>query len=313
MAVEIISFVLAILLLMFANYTEKNKGARNITKGILILIVLLVLLGGVASVEFPELMSSSGINAINYGYGTIITAFISFLIFIKAVRIWISKLIPIDPENWLHGTALVFAILLVGISLTTAISVNVVEFSKSSGIDSSGVIMQDVLFVLVSIFGVGWLTRRKLKDSLERLGIVKPSMKDIGWAVVYTAMLFLIVMIVGLISLMFNPSSAILDAEGDPTVEILGTITIATALLFALGAGVGEEILFRGAMQPRFGIIFTSIIFAAMHIQYLDFVSMGTLFLISVVLGYERKMVNTTAAIITHFLYDLVLLLMVAL
>jgi hypothetical protein len=85
-----------------------------------------------------------------------------------------------------------------------------------------------------------------------------------------------------------------------------------TAILFALGAGIGEEILFRGAMQPRFGIILSSIIFAVMHIQYFDIVSMGTLFLISATLGYERKMTNTTAAIITHTLYDLVLLLMVA-
>jgi hypothetical protein len=299
----------AILLLVLANYSEKKKEYRIITRIFLFLFVILLMLEGLISSQ----VSLEEINTINYGYGTALTAIISLFIFIRPIRIWISRLIDIDPENWLHATALVFAILLAGTSLATAISVDVIAFSQSSGVGGSTVLIQDALLVLASFLGVGWLSRKKLKQCLKRLGIVKPSIKDLAWSVVFTGLLFLIVITIGMMSLLLSPESSVLETQEDPTVQILGSITILSALLFALGAGIGEEILFRGAIQPRFGIILTSIIFAVMHIQYLDIISMSTLFLISVSLGYERKITNTTAAIITHTLYDLILLLMVAL
>ena len=40
------------------------------------------------------------------------------------------------------------------------------------------------------------------------------------------------------------------------------------ALLVGVGAGLGEETLFRGAVQPRLGIAATSVLFASMHVQY---------------------------------------------
>jgi len=49
--------------------------------------------------------------------------------------------------------------------------------------------------------------------------------------------------------------------------NLLGRFKLNTSeiILVSLCAGVGEEILFRGALQPIFGILITSIIFVAIH------------------------------------------------
>ena len=39
-------------------------------------------------------------------------------------------------------------------------------------------------------------------------------------------------------------------------------------LTLGLAAGIGEETLFRGALQPRFGLLITSLLFALLHSQY---------------------------------------------
>jgi membrane protease YdiL (CAAX protease family) len=78
-------------------------------------------------------------------------------------------------------------------------------------------------------------------------------------------------------------------------------------------AGVGEEIFFRGAMQPLVGVIWTAIIFVAIHGYYSYkefkvniFATFLTLFIIF--LGWGAREFGIWHAIAGHFAYDLVLL-----
>jgi membrane protease YdiL (CAAX protease family) len=57
---------------------------------------------------------------------------------------------------------------------------------------------------------------------------------------------------------------------------------VGTALLLGVSAGVGEEVLVRGALQPRTGLFWASLLFAAAHVQ------------------------NTTTAIVVHGVYDVI-------
>ena len=56
-------------------------------------------------------------------------------------------------------------------------------------------------------------------------------------------------------------------------------------LVLAAAAGLSEELLFRGALQPIFGIVPTSLIFAVSHVQYGLSPATLTVFLLSVILG----------------------------
>ena len=81
-------------------------------------------------------------------------------------------------------------------------------------------------------------------------------------------------------------------------------------LLIGVGAAVGEETLFRGAVQPALGITLTSLLFASMHTQYGPSIILVHIFLLSVGLGLLRKYANTTLAFITHATYNFTLVLL---
>lgn len=79
-------------------------------------------------------------------------------------------------------------------------------------------------------------------------------------------------------------------------------------------AGTGEELLFRGTIQPLIGIWLTSILFIAIH-GYISIKSAGhVLFMVlllglSVMLGFIFEYSGIFAAMTAHAVYDLIMLL----
>lgn len=109
-----------------------------------------------------------------------------------------------------------------------------------------------------------------------------------------------------------------------PVSEILSDFTIFKALSKAnfsffdnaqisFFAGAGEELLFRGAIQPLLGNTLTSIIFIAIH-GYFKFKSPGhilfgvMMFGLSFMLGFLFEHVGLFSAMIAHSAYDLIML-----
>ena len=91
-------------------------------------------------------------------------------------------------------------------------------------------------------------------------------------------------------------------------------ITIWRAIYLSVCAGVGEEIFFRGAVQPLLGITLTAVFFVAIHgyFSLKDWkVSFFALLLTGfiMVLGWAAKELSLWHAIAGHFSYDLVLLI----
>jgi membrane protease YdiL (CAAX protease family) len=78
-------------------------------------------------------------------------------------------------------------------------------------------------------------------------------------------------------------------------------------------AGLGEELLFRGTIQPLIGIWLTSVIFIAIH-GYISIKSGGhvlfTLLLLglSIVLGFLFELSGIIAAMTAHAVYDFIML-----
>ncbi len=79
-------------------------------------------------------------------------------------------------------------------------------------------------------------------------------------------------------------------------------------------AGAGEEVLFRGAIQPLLGNTLTSIIFIGIH-GYFKFKSPAHIFFgvmmfaLSFMLGFLADHIGLVAAMTAHALYDLVMLM----
>ena len=85
-------------------------------------------------------------------------------------------------------------------------------------------------------------------------------------------------------------------------------------LWIALAAGFGEELLFRGALQPLVGIWVTSALFVVAHVRAYRFNELSTrvllqaagLFAVSLVLGGVRQYVGLAAVMIVHAAMDIV-------
>jgi len=85
-------------------------------------------------------------------------------------------------------------------------------------------------------------------------------------------------------------------------------------LWISLSAGIGEEILFRGALQPILGIWWTSFIFTVAHFWSGQFQSMNwqkliyaaSVFVTGLLLGYVFSEIGLIAAMVTHATVDVV-------
>ena len=96
--------------------------------------------------------------------------------------------------------------------------------------------------------------------------------------------------------------------------QLLGDFdTVWEWFMLALAAAIGEELLFRGALQPVFGLWPTALLFAVAHIQYGITPATAFLFVVGIVLGYLRRRYNTGVAMFVHFGYDFALGMLVLL
>jgi len=89
-------------------------------------------------------------------------------------------------------------------------------------------------------------------------------------------------------------------------------INLATIIFVSICAGVGEEILFRGVLQPFFGIWITAILFVAIH-GYLNpkdwRLSIYGIYmtLIIAIVGLFAQIFGLTSAMIAHAVIDVIL------
>lgn len=163
-------------------------------------------------------------------------------------------------------------------------------------------------FVVVALAGVGLGVQRDFRETLHRLGYGSISLAHLGMVVIFVAAALALSVAADALFSALQPdlyrtvgdlSQSLFDPAG------LGpTSAIVFSLLIGFGAALGEETLFRGAVQPRLGLILTSILFASLHIQYGPSVLLGYVFLLSVGLGLLRRYINTTASFIAHAAYN---------
>jgi hypothetical protein len=157
-------------------------------------------------------------------------------------------------------------------------------------------------YVVLAFASVGFTVRRDGRGSLDRLGLTALRPAD---GLTVTA---------GVVALwLFNVGSEWIEQRAFPglwagdqhfTAALAGAMGPGLMLLLSLSAGIGEEITLRGALQPKLGIALTSLLFAALHVQY-SWYGMLSILVFGLLLGVIRKRSGTTAAILVHSLYNL--------
>jgi membrane protease YdiL (CAAX protease family) len=83
----------------------------------------------------------------------------------------------------------------------------------------------------------------------------------------------------------------------------------AGAVLIGVTAGIGEEMVVRGLLQPRIGLIGSNLAFTAFHALQYGPDGLLSVFLIGLALGVIRSKSNTTTSAIVHGVYDFTLVM----
>jgi membrane protease YdiL (CAAX protease family) len=104
----------------------------------------------------------------------------------------------------------------------------------------------------------------------------------------------------------------ILDAVQESYTLQLGRykLTLQEIIFLSFCAGVGEELLFRGMIQPWLGIFFTAFLFIGLH-GYLNVKSSAHLVFgillwgMGIVLGLLSANCGLLSAILAHMIYDI--------
>jgi membrane protease YdiL (CAAX protease family) len=165
---------------------------------------------------------------------------------------------------------------------------------------------QAVLQVVIALLGVGLALRRTLSGVLERLALRLPTSADLVWGV-GVGFLFIVLMFVfsALWAALTTPE---VFTEQTQAVSQLNAAfaTLPLAFVVALSAAVGEEIWIRGALQPVFGIVLTSVFFTVLHTQVALTPATLLIFALSLGLGWLRQRYSTTTAIVAHFVYNFI-------
>ena len=263
--------------------------------------------------EFTSFLVELEIPAIDLdtaGWLLMAIAIWSILFCLRPVRRLLARLLPLDPQSPVHTLALILTGYLVGNTLFS-LTQDVVAELVSTGVivTIADIVLQQLAFVLVAFVGAGYLTRRNLKQISLRLGLVRPDASQLLLGLASIGILLTLQWAIGIVWLLVDPEQAEFFGELNDAL-LSGLDSFGEWFILALASGMGEEILFRGALQPVFGIVFTSILFAIVHVQYgLTPITLAV-FLLGLILGILRKRTNTTVTIFVHFGYNFILGLM---
>ena len=220
------------------------------------------------------------------------------------VRRAITRVLPLDPDSPVGLLALVAVILIVGVQANYQASHDALAaVGAAAQLQPIDVVAQEIPIFLIALLGVGLFTRRSLPETLDRLGIVRPTAWQICAALAVAGLFVALSQGAEYLQLKLDPALAhrLSQATSHYYAGITGLFGIAA---IALAPGIAEETFFRGALQPRLGILLAALAFAAIHTQYALTVDTLLVFTLGCGLGLVRRQLNTTAAIVSHASYN---------
>lgn len=251
-------------------------------------------------------------------------ALVCMLCFTPQVRAWLAAFIPMDPGNFVHAYAVA-----AGIALTGIACLNLIPFREPllyavldditldlENLDSTwrmnATMVSTILWCIPAVLlAVGLGQSRSLGQALQRLGLQRPTRKS--WSIGASAGLLAVGLGLGLGFLVetiwtrFNLPTT----DFEQFSQLAGLpVHLSGMLLLALSAGITEELLVRGVLQPRLGILLSNAMFAAAHAFQYTTDGLTVVLLLGFAFGFLRLRYGLLPAIVAHALYDLLLLML---
>lgn len=233
--------------------------------------------------------------------GLLSGAAVTVLVAPRAIREALMPPLGLDPASPVHAVVLVSGV------ATLASSVMLFhELRDEAAVKVPFYATDSVVAVVtdgaLALAGVGFLLTRGVRAVRARLDLRPLGARHAAWAL--AAALTFHVVVVGLewTESMLLPEVHELEDRFD--YEFVGIPPLLGAVLVSVAAGVGEELLFRGALQPRVGVVASAALFAALHVQY-QVPGILMIFAVGLALGILKQRTSTTFTVLVHVFYDL--------
>jgi membrane protease YdiL (CAAX protease family) len=200
--------------------------------------------------------------------------------------------------------------LLVLIKKDFAFSADVLEGARDSASLLRGETYSLTWNLLAATLAVGFGVRRNWRECLERLGLVRLSPRQIGLALGLTALVFVLSEGVDFVANHFWSLYAWPTTEGKAFYDMFKALSSPVgAIVIGVTAGLGEEVLVRGMLQPRLGILLSNLFFTALHAYQYNWDSLLWMFVFGLALGLIRKRTSTSVCAIVHGGFDFVVIM----
>jgi membrane protease YdiL (CAAX protease family) len=242
------------------------------------------------------------------------------VLLVRPVRLALARLFPLEPDVFRHWLGLVALFWLVAIPLAL-LALLAGRPPLEALAAQAGAEALEQPSALELLYGLGWTLvlslvaagfpqARTLGAALARLGLTWP-----GWRWLAVGIVLSVAM-VPLFDVVDRAASAIVAGFGLATTpsswieRLFGrSVGIGGVVVAALAAGLGEEVVWRGLVQPRYGLLAAALGFSAMHGFQYGPDGLLSVFVSGLVLGLVRRWRNTTVAAVVHAGYDFWLLL----
>lgn len=313
-------FIPILMLVVLANLGQLYRWARWLTYGALLAMAGVTLAAGIGALWYrgplPDDLLPAGLelNLTGVGRWLVLGGVLALAPVAAALIARLAKrplrLGHVDWDQPLPLTAVVLAILFTALNLAQSALIGSSE-ELAAGAPQLGLAelgAQSVAFVMLGVLGVGFGIRRSGRATLARLGIRAVALPGdvVAVAAATFGMLTMSVLVGGILAVVAPESVANATALNK---LIIGAVsTPAGAILLGLFSGIGEEVLYRGALQPAFGLWGASLLFALHHVQYLNY-ALVVVFLLGLALGFIRNRYGTTVAAGVHAAYNTILIL----
>ncbi|MFZ0215296.1 MAG: CPBP family intramembrane glutamic endopeptidase [Candidatus Dormiibacterota bacterium] len=248
-------------------------------------------------------LASAGSNA-GYGVGLAAGGTAMASLALAPVRARVARFWPIERSSVLDATALGFTFVIAASQAGLQLGGNVLaQVASSTAVSPSDLVLNELPFLLAALLGVGIFMRRGPGAALTRLGLVRPRWWHVCLGLACAGGFYLFSLGADTVQQVLTPGTA--ARVGAATGKLYGGIGTPLGITtIALAAGICEETLFRGALQPRLGIVWTAIVFALVHTQYGISIDELAVLVLAFGLGGLRAATNTTTSMICHVAYN---------
>jgi membrane protease YdiL (CAAX protease family) len=231
---------------------------------------------------------------------------------LTVVRALVARVLrQFRPESAINAVGASMYVLVVTLFLSLQISTDQLRQIKASGQSPSLLYIigtNQLPFLVIAVVGVGLFARRTPAQALLRLGLHWPGWRWLAGSMVVAVVLVIFGVAFDQVMVRVTPEQS--RSINEASQQLLSNVTTPlAAIVLALAAGIGEEVLFRGALMPRLGNAAAALLFAVLHTQYAVSLASLEIFILGLALGWLRRRAGTTGAIVAHTGYDVILLL----